>query len=119
MTKNSGVHDVPLPDDATPTGGPSGAVYRTNAASLPELTAWYQDFMGQKGWTFDRKHSTLDPAVAVTKQLGYSTNQVWCRTEPAGNLPGVSIMVTGHATEPDSKSVEVAVVADDGEESCP
>jgi len=119
MTKTSGVYDVPLPNDATPKG-PSGIdaqMMLTHEAGVVELTAFYKDYMAAHHWTFEPNYSVMDPASGVSKSLGYTTEQIWCR--PTDPITTVAIIVgSGDKTDP-GKNSGISIQDDPGESSCP
>jgi hypothetical protein len=81
MRKKSTLYDIPLPSDATRKGSSAleAELFVTRLAGIVPLTAFHKDFMGKTSWTFGPDYSTLDPNVGVSKSLGFSTVQTWCR----------------------------------------
>src|SRR5438105_3842371 len=79
MTKGSGVHGIPLPDDCAPISG-GGGLCTSQVGTVSAITAFYKSYMGQRGgWTFEPGSSVMDPDVGVTKSMGYTTTQFWCQ----------------------------------------
>jgi hypothetical protein len=85
MTKTASVLDtssgamvtnLAVPSDAAPKPGVAlSGYYVTRLVAVVPLTAFYKDYMGLNGWTFEPDYSVLDPNVGVTKRLGFSTIQ--------------------------------------------
>jgi hypothetical protein len=112
------VYGIPLPSDCTPISGSVTGLCLTQIGTVSQLTAYYKTFMGQSGgWTFEPAYSVMDPDQGVTKSLGYTTTQFWCRsTSP---ITTVDILVGSGSSKDQGNHAEIGVLDDPGESSCP
>src|SRR5262249_28541383 len=116
MTKASSVFKIPLPSDGVPKHGNSSGVI-TRIGTVSEITAFYDGWMTAHGWTFEPRYSTMNPGEGVSKSLGYTTSQTWCkRTAP---ITTVSIIVGSGDKVEHGKYAEVFLTNLRDEESCP
>lgn len=115
MTKDSGVYSIPLPSDATLKVGTG--MYVSNLDTVVNFTGFYHDFM-RKGWLYEPKYTSTDPAAGIGKSLGYTTSQIFC---VVGSSPirTVAIIVGSGNSQDQGKHVEISVQDDPGESSCP
>jgi predicted nucleic acid-binding protein len=87
MTAASGVHGVPLPDDATrrppmPEDAPGAAPppgQSTAVGTLDELTDFYLTRMSAEGWSLDTKHSSLGPWKLAKHGFGVGVHMYFDR----------------------------------------
>lgn len=115
MTKSSEHYGIPLPDDGEPTGDMKLIASRVGTVS--DVTAFYERWMKAHRWTFDRKHSVMDPDRGVSQSLGYTTSQVWCRaTTPI--TTAIIIVGSGDAAN-HGRYVQISVIDSPNEDSCP
>ncbi len=115
MTRTSPTFQIPWPDDAARQQDARAVI--THIGTVSEITAFYKDWMASHGWTFDPKHSTMDPAQGVKVSLGYTTVQIWCkRTSP---VTTVSILVGSGDSSDKGKYAEIHVINLPNEDSCP
>ncbi len=63
------------------------------------------------------KYSVMDPDQGVTKSLGYTTDQVWCRPGPP--IITVSILVGSGDKQDHGKQAQIFIINSPGEDSCP
>jgi hypothetical protein len=78
MTIESGIHGVPLPDDAKvrpplpdrDAGADPPPGMTTAVGTMQELADYYKERMIADGWTLDVKHSTFDPWRTATLVFG-------------------------------------------------
>ena len=115
MTKDSGVHRIPSPDDAPKRARTDP--FKSQIGNVVDVTAFYSEWMRSNKWTFDARNSTMDPVKGVSKSLGFTTAQIWCkRTSP---ITTVSILVgSGDATD-HGNSVQIYIQNLQHEDSCP
>lgn len=96
VTKDSGLHGVPIPIKAEPLEGADDG-FGLMGFTIQELTAAYKDWMSTGGWIFDSEFSHLDPYLSETEpHVGYITQSIYAKptTPPTtvaiiiGNLDG-------------------------------
>lgn len=118
MTKDSGVHGIPLPNDCAPIAGSTSGLCLSQIATVSDFTAFYKSYMGQRGgWTFEPTVSVMDPDIGVTKSLGYTTTQFWCQT--TSPIITIDILVGSGSSKDQGNHAEIGVLDDPGESSCP
>ncbi len=116
MTKASDVYAIPLPSDAVPKPDSGLDKFLTQSATVIDLTAFYYDYMGQKGWTFEPKYSYLDPNAKLSS-VGYTTDQTWCR--PTSPITTVFIIVGSGDKQDHGQRSQIIFVTNHTEDSCP
>jgi len=68
-------------------------------------------------WTFDAKHSTMDPREGVAQSLGFTTSQIWCK--PTKPITTVAITIGSGDRIDRGESAQIFITKLDDEESCP
>ena len=114
MTRDSGIHGIPLPADAVKDASSASGLQITSAGTLEEVTAFYHDYLTTHGWTFEPEFSELDPKVAETKSLGHISNGIYCKSTTPITTVAVIVGIVGSGPK-----VEIGLVDDAGEASCP
>ena len=124
MTVDSGLYGIPVPADVTALLGTHPETVPVNCTALlgshlgtvATLTTYYTSYMRAHGWTFEPAHSLTDPLVSLAKGLGYSTALAWCQaTSPISTV----LMDIGRVGNSDAGGVEMSIVDNPGETSCP
>jgi hypothetical protein len=78
MTRNSGVFDIPLPEDALGTVGPLSISVVSDLASIDAQAKFYSAWLRSSGWRLIRGRSVLDPKRAEAKGLGHVVVLSFC-----------------------------------------
>lgn len=111
LTKDSGVHGVPLPDDAAVIEGSDTDFLSSELGSIGSVTRAYTQVMEDNGWEIDEVNSEVDPDRAEERGLGHITNVFFCKTNPER---WVSIIIGDYSFG----GIKLGVFELDGETGC-
>lgn len=128
MTKDSGLYGILVPTDAVPKSGSapdtnpgevSTAELLTNVGTVKAAVAFYQAWMPSKGWTA-ASGSIPDPSQASSayrSEFGYTASLNWCK--PTDPITSVFVQITSQNGQSQSTQLDMMIIDDPGETTCP
>lgn len=78
MSRNSGLFNIPLPEDAAGSSSPLSVSVVSDLSSIESQAKFYAAWLVANGWTLLRQKSVLDPKRAEAKGFGHVAVLSFC-----------------------------------------